>query len=110
MQTARGLLGPFSRGSRRRTRTRDVRAKDEGGCPKMISGRQLRAARAFLGWPAERLGREADIHFRTVLKIERGEVRPRRSSASCPRCKGLGLSLARMARSGERNKKRSFGI
>jgi len=35
----------------------------------MISRRQLRAARALLGWPAERLGKEADIHFRTVLNM-----------------------------------------
>ena len=44
--------------------------------PLPFSRAQLRGARAMLGWTAEVLAEKAGIHFRTTLKIERGEVDP----------------------------------
>src|SRR5262249_447606 len=46
----------------------------------MITPAQLGGARAMLRWPAARLAEVSRVHFRTVLKIERGEVSPQRET------------------------------
>jgi transcriptional regulator with XRE-family HTH domain len=46
----------------------------------MITGRQLRAARALLGWEAEELARKADVSRNTISKVENGQVTPRDGS------------------------------
>jgi transcriptional regulator with XRE-family HTH domain len=42
----------------------------------MISGAQVRAARAFLGWTAKELARRADVGISTVQRIESAEGPP----------------------------------
>jgi ribosome-binding protein aMBF1 (putative translation factor) len=41
-----------------------------------ITGPQVKAARALLGWSRERLAGEADLHTRTILNFEGGKGRP----------------------------------
>jgi DNA-binding XRE family transcriptional regulator len=60
--------------------------------PLPFSRAQLRGARAMLGWTAEMLAEKAGIHFRTILKIERGEVDPATQS--------LGRILAALEQAG----------
>lgn len=36
----------------------------------MVTGIQIRAARAALGWSAQRLAEEASVGFRTVARLE----------------------------------------
>ncbi|MDE1900955.1 MAG: helix-turn-helix transcriptional regulator [Alphaproteobacteria bacterium] len=47
----------------------------------MITGHQIRAARALLNWGAERLAEEADLNRDTVHNIENGKVQARGASA-----------------------------
>ncbi|MBV8060390.1 MAG: helix-turn-helix transcriptional regulator [Alphaproteobacteria bacterium] len=46
----------------------------------MITGRQVRAARAFLGWDAEELAEKAGLSRDTVFNIEKGTTQARRAS------------------------------
>jgi DNA-binding XRE family transcriptional regulator len=48
---------------------------------KMITGHQIRAARALLDWGAERLAEEANLNRDTVHNIENGKVQARGASA-----------------------------
>jgi transcriptional regulator with XRE-family HTH domain len=43
----------------------------------MITGNQIRAARALLDWSAETLGKKAGLHRINISKIEDGSVQPR---------------------------------
>ena len=43
----------------------------------MITKRQIRAARAFLGWSQQQLADKAIISLNAVTRLERGEVDPR---------------------------------
>ncbi len=46
----------------------------------MISARQIRAARALLGWTQQQLADTAIVSFGAVTRLERGEVDPRMST------------------------------
>lgn len=46
----------------------------------MISARQIRAARALLGWTQQELADAAIVSFGAVTRLERGEVDPRLST------------------------------
>lgn len=47
----------------------------------MITGGQIRAARAAMGWSAEKLANEASVGMRTIMRFEQSEgVPPSRSS------------------------------
>jgi predicted transcriptional regulator len=46
----------------------------------MISARQIRAARALLGWTQQQLADAAIVSFGAVTRLERGEVDPRMST------------------------------
>ncbi len=46
----------------------------------MITARQIRAARALLGWSQQHLADKAIVSFNAVTRIERGEVDPRVST------------------------------
>jgi predicted transcriptional regulator len=46
----------------------------------MISGRQIRAARALLGWSRQKLCEEAGLHWNTLARLEQGAVDPRAST------------------------------
>lgn len=48
----------------------------------MISARQIRAARALLGWTQQQLADAAIVSFNAVTRLERGEVDPRLSTIS----------------------------
>jgi len=48
----------------------------------MISARQIRAARALLGWTQQQLADAAIVSFNAVTRLERGEVDPRLSAIS----------------------------
>ncbi|MDP2619518.1 MAG: helix-turn-helix transcriptional regulator [Hyphomicrobiales bacterium] len=42
----------------------------------MITGTQIRAARALLGWTSERLATESGIHYATISRAEQCEGVP----------------------------------
>jgi transcriptional regulator with XRE-family HTH domain len=46
----------------------------------MITARQIRAARALLGWTQQQLADAAIVSFGAVTRLERGEVDPRVST------------------------------
>ena len=46
----------------------------------MISGAQVRAARALLGWTAKELARKAGVGISTVQRIENADWAAKRSS------------------------------
>jgi len=46
----------------------------------MITGRQVRAARALLGWDAEELAEKAGLSRDTIFNIEKGTTQARRAS------------------------------
>lgn len=46
----------------------------------MISARQIRAARALLGWTQQQLADAAIVSFGALTRLERGEVDPRLST------------------------------
>jgi len=46
----------------------------------MITARQIRAARALLGWSQQQLADKAIVSLNVVTRIERGEVDPRLST------------------------------
>jgi predicted transcriptional regulator len=46
----------------------------------MISSRQIRAARALLGWSQQLLADKAIVSVNAVARLERGEVDPRMST------------------------------
>jgi len=46
----------------------------------MISARQIRAARALLGWTQQQLADASIVSFGAVTRLERGEVDPRLST------------------------------
>lgn len=46
----------------------------------MVSARQIRAARALLGWTQQQLADKAIVSFNAVTRLERGEVDPRVST------------------------------
>ena len=46
----------------------------------MISPRQIRAARALLGWSQQRLADKAIVSVNALARLERGEVDPRLST------------------------------
>jgi transcriptional regulator with XRE-family HTH domain len=46
----------------------------------MVSARQIRAARALLGWTQQQLADRAIVSFNAVTRLERGEVDPRVST------------------------------
>lgn len=43
----------------------------------MLTPRQVRAARAFLGWSQQTLADKAGVSLKAVQRFERGEVDPR---------------------------------
>jgi transcriptional regulator with XRE-family HTH domain len=43
----------------------------------MLTGKQIRAARALTGWEAQALAKQAHLSATTILQIERGVFRPR---------------------------------
>lgn len=47
---------------------------------RMISARQIRAARALLGWSQQQLADKAIISLNALNRLERGEVDPRVST------------------------------
>jgi DNA-binding XRE family transcriptional regulator len=46
----------------------------------MITPRQIRAARALLGWSQQQLADKAIVSFNALARLERGEVDPRMST------------------------------
>lgn len=46
----------------------------------MISSRQIRAARALLGWSQQQLADKAIVSINALTRLERGEVDPRMST------------------------------
>jgi ribosome-binding protein aMBF1 (putative translation factor) len=46
----------------------------------MVTARQIRAARALLGWSQQNLADEAIVALNAVTRLERGEVDPRMST------------------------------
>ncbi len=46
----------------------------------MITARQIRAARAILGWSQQQLADKAIVSLNAVTRLERGEVDPRLST------------------------------
>lgn len=46
----------------------------------MISARQIRAARALLGWSQQQLADKAIVSINATTRLERGEVDPRLST------------------------------
>ncbi len=46
----------------------------------MVTARQIRAARALLGWSQQTLADEAIVALNAVTRLERGEVDPRVST------------------------------
>lgn len=46
----------------------------------MITARQIRAARALLGWSQQQLADKAIVSLNVITRIERGEVDPRLST------------------------------
>jgi predicted transcriptional regulator len=46
----------------------------------MITARQIRAARALLGWSQQELADQAIVSLNAVTRLERGEVDPRVST------------------------------
>jgi predicted transcriptional regulator len=48
----------------------------------MITSRQIRAARALLGWSQQQLADKAIISLNAVTRMERGDVDPRMSTLS----------------------------
>jgi len=46
----------------------------------MITPRQIRAARALLGWSQQQLADKAIVSLNAVTRLERGEVDPRMST------------------------------
>jgi transcriptional regulator with XRE-family HTH domain len=51
----------------------------------MITGRQIQAARALLGWSQEELGDRAQISNSALYRLERGRVDPRASTVEAVR-------------------------
>jgi len=49
-------------------------------CACMITARQIRAARALLGWSQQNLADKAVVSLNAVTRLERGEVDPRFST------------------------------
>lgn len=47
---------------------------------RMITARQIRAARALLGWSQQQLADKAIVSINAVTRLERGEVDPRVST------------------------------
>ncbi len=48
----------------------------------MITGRQIRAARALLEWDAKDVADKIGVNLNNLLKVERGEVQPQRGTVS----------------------------
>ena len=46
----------------------------------MVTPREVRAARAFLGWTRQRLADRAIVSLNTVIRLEQGVVDPRAST------------------------------
>ncbi len=61
----------------------------------MIHPRQIRAARALLGWSARDLARRAGVHARTVQRLERPQARA--AGAGRPGVRAVG-TLAKVER------------
>ena len=47
---------------------------------RMITSRQIRAARALLGWSQQQLADKAIVSVNALARLERGEVDPRMST------------------------------
>ena len=50
------------------------------GAESVISGRQIRAARALLGWSREKLCEETGMSWSTLARLEQGAADPRVST------------------------------
>lgn len=48
----------------------------------MITARQIRAARALLGWSQQDLADKAIVSLNAITRLERGEVDPRMSTVT----------------------------
>jgi predicted transcriptional regulator len=48
----------------------------------MITPRQIRAARALLGWSQQQLADKAIVSLNAITRLERGDVDPRLSTVS----------------------------
>jgi len=53
----------------------------------VLTGAQIRAARAVLGWSAEELGRSADLSRRTIITMESVDGLPQTNVASLQKVK-----------------------
>jgi transcriptional regulator with XRE-family HTH domain len=51
----------------------------------MVTPRELRAARAFLGWSRQRLADKAVVSLNSVVRLEQGAVDPRTSTLNSVR-------------------------
>jgi predicted transcriptional regulator len=70
----------------------------------MITARQIRTGRAFLGWSQQELADRALLSCNAVAKIERSEVGPRASTLAAARRaleKGGVVFIAASGRQGE---------
>ena len=57
-----------------------VKSRDMLTVTVMVTARQIRAARALLGWSQQTLADEAIVALNAVTRLERGEVDPRMST------------------------------
>jgi ribosome-binding protein aMBF1 (putative translation factor) len=53
----------------------------------MLTGLQIRAARAALGWSAQRLAQESETGFRTVVRLEKSDGIPPSHTATLQKVK-----------------------
>jgi predicted transcriptional regulator len=51
----------------------------------MVTPREVRAARAFLGWTRQRLADKAVVSLNSVIRLEQGVVDPRASTINAIR-------------------------
>jgi predicted transcriptional regulator len=51
----------------------------------MVTPREVRAARAFLGWTRQRLADRAIVSLNSVIRLEQGVVDPRASTVNAIR-------------------------
>src|ERR1700729_1287241 len=57
-----------------------VKSRDMLTVTVMVTARQIRAARALLGWSQQTLADKAIVALNAVTRLERGEVDPRMST------------------------------
>jgi transcriptional regulator with XRE-family HTH domain len=58
--------------------------------------KNLRKFRKKKGWSQERLAREAEISYQTLIKIERGYIKNPKLETLIKLCKALGTSIDKL--------------